>query len=140
MRTRHISIQACGQLTALTAYLTAGLSNKAWRPTVCRTGLSIPTFKLYFSLLFIVRSSIKMANQSDILFNEFESNLFFKANTNSALFSANTNTILILISCIKVRTLKAISLIYKYICLIIKADKTYIKKKYLYKYCPPKDT
>ena len=46
-----------------------------------RTGLSIPTFKLYLSLLFIVQSSIKMANQSDIL---------FKTNTNSALFSADT--------------------------------------------------
>jgi len=37
--------QACGrQPTAPTACWTAGLLDKAWRPTACRTGLSIPTF------------------------------------------------------------------------------------------------
>ena len=124
--------QGCGrQPTAPTACRTAGLSDKAWRPTACRTGLGIPTFEFYLSLLFIVRSSIKMADQSDILSNEFESNLSF---------SADTNIDLILTSYIKVGALKTISLIYKYTCLVTEADKTRIKKKYLCRYCPPKDT
>jgi hypothetical protein len=72
-----------------------------------------------------------MANQSNILSNKFKSNLSF---------SANTNTDLISTSCLKIRASKTISLIYKYTCLVTEADKTHIKKKYLYKYYPPKDT
>ena len=71
-----------------------------------------------------------MANQSDILSNEFKSDLSF---------STDTNANLILINYTKVKALKIISLIYKFIYLVTKTDKTYIKKKCLYKYCPPKD-
>ena len=78
-----------------------------------------------------------MANQSDILSNKFESNLSFKVNTN---FSANTNTDSILTSYTKVGASKTISLIYKYTHLVTEADKARTKKKYLCRYCPPKDT
>ena len=81
-----------------------------------------------------------MANQSNILSNEFKSNLSFKENTNSALFSANTNIDSISTSYTKAGASKTISLIHKYTYLVTKADKTCIKKKYLCRYCPPKDT
>jgi len=77
-----------------------------------------------------------MANQSDILFNKFESNLSFNVNTN---FSADINTDLISISYTKVRASKTISSIYKHTCLVTEADKARIKKKYLCN-CPSKDT
>ena len=54
-------------------------------------------------------------------------------------FSANTNADLIPISYSKVRALKTISLIYKHTYLVTKTDKIYMKKKYLYKYCPLED-
>jgi hypothetical protein len=46
----------------LTIALAQACGRQPTAPTACRTGLGIPTFELYLSLLFIVQSSIKIAN------------------------------------------------------------------------------
>ena len=83
-----------------------------------------------------------MADQSNILCDEFESNLSFKANTQSTFFSADANIDLTSTSGTKVgaRSLKTISLIYKHTRPVTKADKARMEKKYLCRYYPPKDT
>jgi len=44
---------------------------------------------------------------------------------------ANTSSIL------TTQTLRQVSSIYKYTCIVIKEEKARIKKRYFYKYCPP---
>src|SRR5436189_191222 len=83
-----------------------------------------------------------MANQSDILSDEFESNLSFKVNTQSAFFSADTNIDLTSTSGMKVgaQSSKTISSIHKHTHPVTEADKAHMKKKYLCRYYPPEDT
>jgi hypothetical protein len=77
-----------------------------------------------------------MADQSDILSNEFDSNLSFEGNAHSGLLSANANAGSILIGRTKGDSAK-FSSIHQHTHEVTKEDELRTKKRYLCEYCTP---
>ena len=79
-----------------------------------------------------------MANQTDILSDEFESNLSFEANAHSGVLSANANPGSILTGRTKGSSAK-LSSIHQHTREVTEEDKLRTNKRYLCKYCTPDD-
>jgi hypothetical protein len=79
-----------------------------------------------------------MADQSDILSNEFNSNLFFEENSHSDLLSVDVNADSISTNRTNESSAKFFS-IHQHTREIIKEDKLRTKKRYLCKYCSSDD-